>query len=75
MQIQLLQKNVIAALTSLQQQTQQITRVGKPCNPICPPQVPRVARIFRVWFQSKEIASMTDRQWYDAFIHLCFNFI
>lgn len=64
MQIELLQKNVIAALTSIHQQSQQIGRVYvQPIKPVTSPTIPRVARIFRIWFQANDIASITDKQW------------
>jgi hypothetical protein len=59
-----LQKNVIAALTAIQQQTQQIGRGYLPqTNRIFTPTVPRVARIFRIWFQANDIELITDKQW------------
>lgn len=67
-QITLLQKNVVAALTAIQQQSQPIDKhraylVKQMPNIACSPYIPRVARIFRLWFQTTEISSITDKEW------------
>ncbi|XP_054157717.1 ras guanine nucleotide exchange factor A-like [Oppia nitens] len=72
MQIQLLQKNVMASLTALQQQTQQLGRGFMPTikNKPFTPTIPRVARIFRIWFQSNGIDVITDKQCYEMSLAL-----
>ncbi|RWS03715.1 ral guanine nucleotide dissociation stimulator-like protein 1-like protein [Dinothrombium tinctorium] len=61
-QIQLLQKNLKAALTTFYQ-SQHINGLSKLPTYNCTPTIPRVARLFRNWFQDSSISAMTDNDW------------
>lgn len=69
MQMQLLQKNAIAALQQQQQQTNYHLGPIYSLNHYLSlrsqvvPSIPRVARIFRNWFQLNETDLPSDREW------------
>ncbi len=68
MQMQLLQKNAIAALQQQQQQNYHLGPIYSLNHYLslrsqAVPSIPRVARIFRNWFQLNEADLPSDREW------------
>ncbi|KAI1298178.1 Ral guanine nucleotide dissociation stimulator [Halotydeus destructor] len=62
-QIQLLQKNVRAALTAVHQ-SQNLSGLSQLPTQNSTPVVPRVARLFRNWFQDNNITTLNDNDCY-----------
>lgn len=62
-QIQLLQKNVKAALTAVHQ-SQHLSGLSQLPTHNSTPIVPRVARLFRNWFQDNNITTLNDNDCY-----------
>ena len=68
MQMQLLQKNAIAALQQQQQQNYHLGPIYSLNHYLSlrsqtVPSIPRVARIFRNWFQLSESDMLNDKEW------------
>ncbi|RWS25906.1 ral guanine nucleotide dissociation stimulator-like protein 1-like protein [Leptotrombidium deliense] len=68
-QLQLLQKNLRAALTAFHQ-SQQINGFSKLPPHYCAPTVPRVARLFRNWFQDSNVSAITENDCYELSLSL-----